>query len=596
MTLLHPLALALLATWLLVILFAVLRTRQRRREVSALFLWKELRDSPAARTRNLRFLLDPLLLLQLAAVLAFALALAEPVWTSRHAGVDRLAVVIDGSASMRTAIDGERTRYHAAVDLGVDLIRQASARSVAVVQASSGPAVLAPDGSSPANARASLEASVPTWRANGTVADLTRAVSAIGGPGRFQRIVFVTDQAPVDMPFPMETVLVSGGENVAITAFTVRPSPEGAGAVAFVEIHNATADFQSAELRIGDEFRRTTLDAFLEPGETVPYVVPFPGSRGTQFTATLDIDDDYAGDNVRYFSFERSVVLRVHWIGAANRFLSAALESAIPVTRVGDGEAADLTVVCDAVLPGLPAGHLLLVHSSVDGVVALDPSESSRGTAAAWASGHPLLDGVRPEDIFVDRLPGATISVPSRAILGVGDRPLLVEIPDPDRSILVLVADLLATNLPITVDFPLLIRTFVSSLVRSEARLAAEWVHVGDPVLLDRSGGGAIILDPDGAPLPAAADQRAFFPDRPGTYTLVVGTDRFPVSVNVSASESLPAPDRPATPVGAPTAAAPTEAHAAKALWPVLAGSVAALLTLELFLARRRAEASRRRS
>ncbi|MDD4902954.1 MAG: hypothetical protein PHX77_00455, partial [Candidatus Bipolaricaulis sp.] len=140
----------------------------------------------------------------------------------------------------------------------------------------------------------------------------------------------------------------------------------------------------------------------------------------------------------------------------------------------------------------------------------------------------------------------------------------------------------------------LLIRTFVSSLVRSDARMVPEWVHVGDPVLLDRSGRIAIVLDPDGAPLPTADDQRAFFPDRPGTYTLVVGEDRFPVSVNVRASESLPAPDRPAPPTRPPTPAAPIEARSAEALWPVLAGSVAALLTLELLLARRRAEASRR--
>ncbi|MDD4904241.1 MAG: VWA domain-containing protein, partial [Candidatus Bipolaricaulis sp.] len=496
MTFLHPLALTLLTTWLLVLLFAVLRTRQRRREVSALFLWKELRDSPVARTRNLRFLLDPLLLLQLAAVLAFALALAQPVWTAHRAGVDHLAILIDGSASMRTQVNGERTRYDAAVDLGADLIGRASARSVSVVQWSSAPAVLAPDGSSPAAARASLEASTATWRADGTAADLTRAVSAVGGFGRFQRIVLLTDRAPEATPFPVETVLVSGGDNVAITAFTVRPNPEGVGAVAFVEIYNATDDFRPAELRIGDEFRRATLDAFLEPGETVPYVVPFPGSRGTQFTAALDVADDYAGDNVRYFSLERSVVLRVRWIGTENRFLSAALESVIPVTRVEDGEAADLTVVCDAALPGLPAGHLLLIHSSVDGVVSLEPSGSTRGVAATWASGHPLLTGVRPEDIFVDRLPGVAISVPSRTLLGVGDAPLLVEIPDPDRSILVLIADLLATNLPITVDFPLLIRTFVSSLVRSDARMVPEWVHVGDPVLLDRSGRIAIVLDP----------------------------------------------------------------------------------------------------
>lgn len=593
MTFLHPAALALLSTWLLVVLFAVLRTRQRRRDVGALFLWKELRDSPTARTRNLRFLLDPLLLLQLACVLVFALTLAQPAWTARRLGVASLAIVIDGSASMRTTVDGDRTRYDAAVGLALDLLARVSTHTVAVVQWSNDPVVLAREGSRPADARSALSASSPTW-GDGADDDLARAISAIGGPSRFQRIVLYTDH-PVDAaPFPVETTLVSGGENLAITAFTVRPNPDGTGVSAFVELRNDTREFRAPSLLIGDEFRRTTLDAFLEAGETTRYVVPFPGSRGTRFTAAIDATDDFAADNVRYFSLERSVVLRVRWVGAENRFLSAALESVLPVTRVGDGEPADLTVVCDAVLPALPSGHAFLVHSIVDGVVSIGTAGTSRGTASTWIPDHPLLAGIRAEDIFVDSLPSVAISVPSRTLLGVGGSPLLVEIPDPDRSILLLTADLLATNLPITVDFPLLVRAFVSSLVRADPGLVPEWVHVGDPVLLDRSGATASVFAPDGQPIPLADGQRAFFPDRPGEYTLAVGEDRYPVSVNVDPSESLSAATDSAAPTDVPLARPGDVSPLTTALWPLFAGSACALLVLELALARRIALASRR--
>ncbi|MDD5264352.1 MAG: BatA domain-containing protein [Candidatus Bipolaricaulis sp.] len=595
MTFAHPAALALLSTWLLVVLFAVLRTRQRRREVGALFLWRDLHDSPAARTRNLRLLLDPLLLLQLACVLVFALALAEPGWATRLPGPIRLAVVIDGSASMRTNVGGERTRYADAVDRALELLTDTSARSVAAVQWTRAPVVLAADGSTIAQGRSALRASSPTWLGDGASADLARAISAIGGPTRFERIVVLSDHPFESPPFPVETVLVSGGENVAIAAFTVRPNVDGTGVSAFVELRNDTPDFLDARLLVGDEFHRTSLDAFLEPGETAPYVVPFPGARGSRFTASLDVTDDYAGDNVRYFSLERSIVLRVRWFGAENRFLSAALDSVLPVVRVKDGEPADLTVAVDTALPALPPGHALLVHTNVEGVVALGATGSSRGTASAWIPDHPLLAGVRAEDIFAERMPAVTVSAPLRTILGVGTTPLLFEVPDPDRSILVLTADLSATNLPITVDFPLLVRTFVSSLVRADAGLVPEWVHVGDAVPVDRSGTVATVLAPDGKSIPLAPGQRAFLPDAPGEYTLVVGQDRYPVSVNVSPSESLYAAAGPAAPIEPPSAARPGPAqgvatHQTVPLWPILAGIACVLLLLELALARRRAQ------
>ncbi|MCX6094263.1 MAG: VWA domain-containing protein [Candidatus Bipolaricaulota bacterium] len=599
MTFAHPAAFALLSAWLLVVFLAVLQTRQRRREVGALFLWQDLHGSPTARTRNLRFLLDPLLLLRLACVLAFALALAQPEWVVRRPSLGSLAVVIDGSASMRTTTDGGRPRYADAVDRALELLADTYARSVAVVQWTSAPVVLAAGGSTLTQGRSALRASTATWLGDGTGADLARTLSAVGGPTRFERIVVLTDHPIESPPFPVETALVSGGENVAITAFTVRPNVDGTGVSAFVELRNDTGDFQDARLQVGDEFRKTSLDAFLEPGETAPYVVPFPGSRGSRFTAALDVPDDYSGDNVRYFSLERSIVLRVRWLGAESRFLSAALESVLPVVRVEGDEPADLTVAYDTTLPALPPGHALLVHSSVEGVVTLDAAGSSRGTAAAWTPDHPLLAGVRAEDIFAERMPTVTLSVPANTILGIGTTPLLFEIPDPDRSILALTADLLATNLPITVDFPLLIRTFVSSLVRTETGLVPEWVHVGDPVPLDRAGTAANVLDPNGQPIPLAAGQRAFLPDAPGEYTLVVGEDRYPVSVNVEPSESLPAIDGSASLTGAPLTASPRKSSAAAArqtaaLWPALAGIVCVLLVLELALTRRRAQRSGR--
>ncbi len=86
----------------------------------------------------------------------------------------------------------------------------------------------------------------------------------------------------------------------------------------------------------------------------------------------------------------------------------------------------------------------------------------------------------------------------------------------------------------------------------------------------------ATVLAPGGEPVSLAVGQRAFLPDAPGEYTLVVGEDRYPVSVNVDPSESLPAIAESASRAAAPLTTSPREASSAAArqtaaLWPVLA-------------------------
>jgi Ca-activated chloride channel family protein len=126
----QPIALSLLAAALLVVLLSLLRTRRLQRDVSALFIWETLRDATAARTQILRRLFDPLLLLQLALLIALVLALAQPLWTSRSPAWARLAIVVDSSASMRTVVNADGgSRFRAAIRSASDLASDASSFS-----------------------------------------------------------------------------------------------------------------------------------------------------------------------------------------------------------------------------------------------------------------------------------------------------------------------------------------------------------------------------------------------------------------------------------------------------------------------------------
>src|SRR5438477_6038981 len=110
MRVLSPLALALFALSLPLVLLYFLKVRRRERTVSSVLLWAPaLRDREAS-TFFQRLQRDPLLILQILALLALTVALARPAITVTGHGNKRVAIVMDSSASMK-ATDVTPSRF-----------------------------------------------------------------------------------------------------------------------------------------------------------------------------------------------------------------------------------------------------------------------------------------------------------------------------------------------------------------------------------------------------------------------------------------------------------------------------------------------------
>jgi len=122
MSFLAPFALSLFALSVPLVLLYFLKVRRRDRTVSSLLLWSaSLRDREAS-TFFQRLHRDPLLLLQLLALLALALALARPVATVMGQGARKVVVVLDTSASMK-AQDVLPSRFEVARAGAASLVR-----------------------------------------------------------------------------------------------------------------------------------------------------------------------------------------------------------------------------------------------------------------------------------------------------------------------------------------------------------------------------------------------------------------------------------------------------------------------------------------
>ncbi len=532
---------------LVVLALYLLRRREQERRVSALFLWERIPPDRASRLERLRARFDLVLFLQLVAVALFASALAQPLLrVSRTAGAT--AIVLDGSASMAAA--GQADEALAAVRR---LIAD-SAGPWAVVLWADPPQVLVPRTENRDEALALLRAYRPTL---GGRPPLGQALALL--PSGFGRTVVVSDNPPAQPG--VELVALVPRENLAIVAFSARPAPDGTGYEALVRVRNDTDRYHDVQVSVHTGTATYLGARLLAPGSEDGFVFQI-GSVQTALRAELLPQDAFPWDNVRYHAFEGGTTVRVRWLGGEDRYLWAALQATLPVERVNAGPW-DFTVAVRTELPVGPAGPALLIgagspEARVGGAQAAGPI---RGEAS------PVLRHVSPEDLragavyAVDLPPGATVD------LWAGDSPALVRWEgDAGRRVL-LALDLARSNLPLAVDFPILLRNLVTWLLPYRPRPT---LVVGEAVEL---APGTEVLTVSG-PV-----QGVWIPDRPGLYELR-GERRETVAVNVPYDESLPG-----RPVAAP--AAPRRGTAADlAAWPWLALAAFLVLLAEWGLAR----------
>lgn len=578
MILLQPTALYLLFGSLGILLLHFLRSRERQREVSSLVLWSGLSGDPQSKAARFRQHLDPFLLLQLAILLVLSCALARPQLRSSDNSPSSLAIVIDGSVSMRTIAEGDATRYELAVDEALSLLDGVAAEGTLVVQWTEHPTLLSvpADGADPS---AVLRASSPTWYADGSVDGLMTMLGSVGGVDRFDHILVLTDRPFSNLPASAELRSFKGGNNVGLTAFSVRANPNGAGTTAFVEIANATDAYVDTRVRISDGENLTTLGLMLPPNEVDQYVVPFPSSRGSVFTASLEYEDALAADNARHFAVDRPIDVRVYWVGEHNRYLAAALAASVPVSDVDDMESADLIIVNDQDVPTVDQGVVLLLQSGMEGVATLRDARDV-STVTALRPDHPLLRSIDPDDLRVRQVFLADFEVPADVLLAADGLPLLVEVEDDARRLLFFLSDLMNTNLPVTVDFPLLLRNLAYQLVRVAPALAYESPEVGDVLSLRGRGTIQALTDSNDAAVMYSSTLQTFTPREPGIYTLTTDRGAFALAVNPPASETRLRQNSQG-------ASGPSDAVTSDqfvSLWPWLVVLAAMLLLFEAYL------------
>lgn len=573
MLFLNPLSLL----WLLllapvIIFFYLLKLRRRTVTVSSVFLWSALTQDMQANAPFQRLKKNLLLFLQLLLACLLVFALARPYFEGRSRGGDNVVIVLDGSASMQSR-DARGSRFDAARSTATEMInRMHGADRMMLLLVTDRAERLTSFTSDRRLLRAALDQARPADTEANLKDALELAISA-GGTGvsnASSRIYILSDGAFPDLgdinPRGCELQFIKHGErsdNLGIVAADVRrPIGQPDAFEMFVAIRNYSPTPRSGSLGIyRDEgllaVRKIELPApRKETGysETALTLNDLPVRTGT-LRLELDVEDDLSVDNVAYVALAPRRKLRVLLVSEGNLYLERALvvDDDVQLDRVSPsgytGQPGYDVVVFENSGPRQPGpgNHLYINCAGPTAPVTLD-GKVRDVSVIDWDRVHPAMRYVRLSQLYMPEAHQAKL------------RPWGVELAEHEEGPLIALGekggvrsayigfDLLKTDLPLRVAFPILMTNLLQWLVSESSAAETRTVRSGQPfsIAVGQDVREALLKGPGGMNLRLPAEGGAIHApgvDRVGLYTLTAGDKKWEFAANLlSRSESATAP------------------------------------------------------
>lgn len=509
MNFLSPISLFLFGLAVPIVALYILRLRRRREPVSTLMFWEELfrERQTTSLFQRLKHLLS--LLLQLLFLALLVLAVARPQFAFLTKSARQLVLIIDQSASMNAIEDADRrTRLESAKQSAlqtVDGLRFMD--EMTVISSHTQPVIHSPFTNHQKSLREAINAIEPTDIST----DLEPAfdlASAIAQTKPNPEIIIFSDFQSVsesllvklnskieqdeDTEEPNQEIkhrLVRIGEaknNVGITQFRVRKSLVNPfDYETLLRVVNASEEEKQFNVEL--YFKEDLFDVrpyTLAPGESKSEIFSNFTFEGGKLKAVLDIEDALSTDNVAYAVLPKRERISVLLVTEENPFLEKALavdeqldlsvvtpavyESTTPLeSHNSEGKRAYQVVIFDRYSPPtLGDGNYMFIYPPA-GSSSLEIS----GTQLKWDIGasletpiitdwertHPILRHVHLENVQIGEAyqitPPATAQVLARSF----ESPVLFVDVTPNRKIVFAAIDILQSDLPLRIAFPVII-------------------------------------------------------------------------------------------------------------------------------------------
>jgi uncharacterized membrane protein len=614
MSFLSPLALLLATLSVPLLLLYFLKVRRRPRTVSSLLLWESaLRDREASAFFQ-RLQRDPLILLQILALIALSLALARPTVTVMGHGAKRIVVVLDSSASMK-ATDVSPTRFVQAQRAALGVVgRLGEGAEAMVIEAGIQPKVLSPFTRDRDRVVAAIRSAHARDIPNRLGDAVRTARSLVGADPRAEVHVFTDGAHPdalkgqADDPRVRWSGVGARGRNVAITSMAVRRNYFGSfDSQAFLSMANFSAEPQRFTLTLRlDDTLIAEKELMLEPQVRRALVLPFSHPGGGVVRARIEVSDDLAADNTAFAVIPPPRAIAVLLVSAGNMFLEKALKSdpqvklevRTPDAYQGGMEGFD-AVVIDSVNPTKVGNGRFVLVNAVPGDVPLEVlGRFDSPVIMDWDRAHPIMRQIDFAKVTIeDALRVRPLAAGKTLVEAVGG-PLIYLLEEQQRKAVFFGFDLFKSDFPLRVAFPLMLSKSLRWLHPAGLDQESLQLQAGQPILLPVEHGvsTATVTTPSGHTVQAQVTRGlASFTDTDevGVYRVVTSRGETKVAVNLMNAEESELTPRPvpAFVEGTRPEAAPVPVQ--RELWPFFVMFAIAVFIVEALLYWRRQTAGR---
>lgn len=513
--------------WLLlgaiIVFFYLLKLKRKRAVVPSVLLWKRALEEMEANAPFKKLRRSLLLLLQLLALAALVFTLARPLVVTRALASGSTVIVIDSTASMRARDEDAGSRLDRAKQLARDMIDSLSGSDrAAIIESSSRVTVSSPLTSDHATLASAIN-DIQETDAPGVLTDAVRLAEQISKSEYDASVVIISDGGSIGFsetqPFleaSRRSVLSSRqaavrfvrvgrrSDNVGIIALNSRQHSEGVRREMFASIvnfgdHNRTF---AAELKIEGKL----VDAqTIELGASERRALVFdslPGEGGLA-ELKLDVEDDLASDNVAFAFLPSAHRVRVG-VSGENPFLMEALAvnpdidaSKISTTANSINSEFDCFVMEGA---GVVEGNrpMLIINPPNAAGLWRETGQRERPEITSVERSHPVNSFLSYGDLHIESIARREVAPWLKPIVSAGNDPVIWAGDDGHRRVVLIGFDLAQSDLPLKVEFPILLANSLSWLSGRDVTSTERAIRAGQPAMLQTVAPSATITTPAG--------------------------------------------------------------------------------------------------
>ncbi|MYB95893.1 VWA domain-containing protein [Candidatus Poribacteria bacterium] len=531
MNFLSPTSLLLFGLAIPIVALYILRLRRRREPISTLMFWEELfrERQTTSLFQRLKHLLS--LLLQLLFLTLLVLSIARPQFAFITKSARQLVLIIDQSASMNAieAETDERTRLEVAKESAlrsVDGLRFMD--EMTIISSHTRPIIHIPFTNHQKSLREAIHAIQPTDISTNLEPAYDLAYAIAQTKPNPEVVIFSDFQSvsetllaklkskpeqdtDTEAPAPeVKQHLIQIGkanDNVGITKFRVRKSLVNAfDYQTLLRVVNASEEEKKFNVELYfDENLFDVRPYTLAPGESKSEIFSNFAFEGGKLKAVLDIQDPLVSDNIAYATLPKRDLIPVLLVTADNPFLQKALAvdeqlqltvltpteyetDVLPESANSQGKKNYQVVIFDRYSPPtLGDGNYMFIYPpAVDSSETPNPELKWNIGAALetpiitdWERTHPILQHVHLENVQIgtayEVTPPSTAQVLARSF----ESPVLFIDVKPNRKIVFAAINILESDLPLRIAFPVIIANTIQWF-QQRSEILEYHLHTGE--------------------------------------------------------------------------------------------------------------------